>query len=155
MTNSESKVESTPEEEAAKKQAAIDTAVRGLSLSFLLGVSALCCPITTEPDLIQRLHGGDVARAATAIAAVSGASGLLEFLLNPTLGKLSDSIGRRPFFVWGPALVAASNLAVAAQGGTSKPLVLLNGVLRRAGATFGGSVATMAVLADLSATIFL
>lgn len=127
-----------------------DRAVAALSVSFLFGVSSLCAPIQVEPELITSvLYKGDVARAATAIATVSGMSGAVEFALNPTLGRLSDAIGRRPFFVYGPLAVLASNLAVALQGGTNKQLVLANGVIRRAGATFAGSVASMAMLADL------
>ena len=38
---------------------------------------------------------------------------------------------------------------VALQGGTSKTLVLSNAVIRRTMGTFGGSVATMAMLADI------
>jgi len=127
-----------------------DRAVAALSVSFLFGVSSLCAPIQVEPEIITSvIYKGDVARAATAIATVSGLSGALEFALNPTLGSLSDAIGRRPFFVYGPAAVLASNLLVALQGGTNKQLVLANGVMRRAGATFAGSVASMAMLTDL------
>ena len=67
-----------------------------------------------EPELItQQLYGGDVAVAAAVITQMTSLSGLLEFSLTPSLGRLSDVVGRRPFFIVCPALVALSNGPVA------------------------------------------
>ena len=136
------------EKEKARLQR-IEKVIKALSWSFFFGVTALCCPLQVEPEVITSLYQGDVASAATAITSMSALAGLLEFALNPSMGSLSDVVGRRPFFVFGPIAVAVSNGLVALQGGTSKRLVLLNAILRKAGATFAGSVATMAVLTDL------
>ena len=135
----------TPEE----RQTRISKVIKALSWSFFLGVTALCTPLQVEPEIITKLYKGNLASAATAITSMSALAGLLEFALNPSMGSMSDVIGRRPFFIFGPLIVAVSNALVALQGGTSRNLVLLNAILRKAGATFGGSVATMAVLTDL------
>ena len=81
-------------------------------------------------------------------------SGLLEFCLNPTFGKLSDRIGRRPFFLVGPAYVFLGNavLAVFAKNLSPSmlPLILVNSLLRKVAATVSGSVASVTALSDVS-----
>ena len=84
-----------------------DRAVKALSISFLFGVSSLCAPLQLEPELITSvIYKGDVARAAAAIAAVSGLSGALEFVLNPTLGRLSDRLARTLLSLASPTLIS-------------------------------------------------
>eukprot|EP00942_MAST-04A_sp_MAST-4A-sp1_P003841 g3841.t1 len=132
--------------EKLEKQKRIDSVVNALSRSFFLGVSAACCPITVEPGVISSFYS-DVAVGATAITTLTALSGFFEFTLNPTLGNLSDVIGRRPFFIYPPAIVAIMNILVSIY--PVKNLVLFNAIVRRTMATFGGSVATMTVLGDL------
>ena len=81
-------------------------------------------------------------------------SGLLEFCLNPTFGKLSDRIGRRPFFLVGPAYVFLGNAVLAAfaknLSPSMLPLILVNSLLRKVAATVSGSVASVTALSDVS-----
>ena len=109
----------TPEE----RQTRISKVIKALSWSFFLGVTALCTPLQVEPEIITKLYKGNLASAATAITSMSALAGLLEFALNPSMGSMSDVIGRRPFFIFGPLIVAVSNALVALQGGTSRNLV--------------------------------
>ena len=56
----------------------------------------------TEPVLIRRLVGRRPSRAARVMANTSGLIGLLGLVVNQLGGKLSDQLGRRPFFAVGP-----------------------------------------------------
>ena len=49
-------------------------------------------------DLVK----GDFARTATYMSAWTGCTAILEFLLNPTIGGISDTIGRKPLMLMGP-----------------------------------------------------
>ena len=88
----------------------------------------------------------DVVVGATAITTLTALSGFFNLLKSNTW-NLSDVIGRRPFFIYPPAIVAIMNILVSIY--PVKNLVLFNAIVRRTMATFGGSVATMTVLGDL------
>ena len=57
--------------------------------------------------------GNDATVAMQLLATSSGVSGLVQWALNPTFGKLSDRYGRRPFFLIGPAWNALGNCLIA------------------------------------------
>ena len=57
--------------------------------------------------------GNDATVAMQLLATSSGISGLVQWLVNPTFGKLSDRYGRRPFFLIGPAWNTVGNFLIA------------------------------------------
>jgi DHA1 family tetracycline resistance protein-like MFS transporter len=59
----------------------------------MLGIG-LAFPVL--PRLIEELEGGDVSRASYIYGALAAAYSLMQFLVAPLLGALSDRFGRRP-----------------------------------------------------------
>ena len=75
-----------------------------LKMYATLAVSTQNWNLAADTSLIVACCGGDTAVAAPLIAASSSASGLIEFLLNPVLGKLADKYGRKGIYYIGPLL---------------------------------------------------
>ena len=57
-------------------------------------VTVGCSNMASEPLHAVALCGGDVSAGMAVLSLVSGLSGLLQFVLNPTFGTLSDRYGR-------------------------------------------------------------
>ena len=68
----------------------------------LLHLTTLCIPGNAETILFQELVGGDVVRADRLLAVTMSANAAIEFVLAPTVGRLTDSLGRKPFFLGYP-----------------------------------------------------
>ena len=60
---------------------------------------------TASPALLLRLVGGDAARAQRIFAFVSTANAAISYFMQPLLGQLGDSYGRKPVLLV-PMLVA-------------------------------------------------
>lgn len=127
---------------------------RAILRSFFLGVFNFVLLLPAELQVAKKLLRGDLAKTSRFLAASAGMSGLVEFLLNPTFGALSDRIGRRPFFLLGPAYVALGNASLAI-GNVAKRdnglwVLLINSFLRKVSATVSGSVASVTALSDVA-----
>ena len=61
-----------------------------------LDVLALGIMLPILPKLVERMAGGDTARAAVIFGVFGTAFALMQFLFQPLLGALSDAYGRRP-----------------------------------------------------------
>ena len=72
-----------------------------------------CQNIQGEPQLVLDLCNGDVSAGMRLLAASSTCTGLIQFLINPSIGKLSDKFDRKPFFQIGPAFNVLSNGLIA------------------------------------------
>ncbi len=68
--------------------------------TLLLDVIGFGLIIPVTPKLIQRLHGGSLAEAATWGGYLGFAYAGLQFLTAPVLGGLSDRFGRRPVLLF-------------------------------------------------------
>ena len=105
-----------------------------------------CLQSQTEPIHIVALCQGDHAAAMHVLTTVSGATGLPQFLLNPTFGTLSDRYGRRPFFIVGPACSCLANVAIATSG--NRWVFAAMRALGKTVLTLSGSTTSMAAMAD-------
>lgn len=65
-----------------------------------------------EPEMMSECVGGDPKQVASAMALSSSISGMIEFVVNPILGKMADKYGRKFIYYLGPLLSGASNLAL-------------------------------------------
>lgn len=111
---------------AAQKAATM----RRLQFLAALAVSTQNYNLNADTQLILACCGGDTTRAAPLIAATSSASGLIEFLLNPILGKLADRCGRKGIYFIGPLVSGvAMSAAVLLTKGTSLPVLLIHRAL--------------------------
>ena len=87
--------------------AAVDDAV-GISRQVLclqVGQFLRSCQytltVTAQTTLAMRLTGGDHAKVARVLSQAMGLSTLLELLLSPLCGRLSDRFGRKPILIAG------------------------------------------------------
>jgi hypothetical protein len=100
---------------------------------------------------VQRLSGGDPASAARLLANTSGLIGLFGLLVNQAGGKISDSVGRKLFFLAGPATNVATQSLVATFSG-NRQLVLFCRVLKGVMTTFSSTVMASTSLTDVLST---
>ena len=120
-----------------------------ISLHMLLRVTVGCMGLAAEPRFVGNLYGGDPSAAMRLLAQTSGASGLVQFLLNPTFGMMSDTLGRKIFFMVGPLTNAIANLCCAIFP-TNIPLFAITRVIAKAMITLSGSTVCAAALSDLA-----
>ena len=57
---------------------------------------------STRTELLQGLLKGDFTATSSYVAFGTSIAALMEFILNPTIGSLSDTYGRRPFMMMAP-----------------------------------------------------
>ena len=125
----------------------VRSSLNRISFHMLLRVTIGCMGLAAEPLFVSDLCAGDASRAMRLLAQTSGASGLLQFLLNPTFGTMSDTFGRKAFFMVGPLTNAVSNL-LSALFPTNMPLFAVLRVVSKALATLSGSTVCAAALSD-------
>src|SRR5215475_9512847 len=65
-------------------------------ITVVLDMLSLGMIIPVLPKLVENFLGGDTARAAEIFGAFNTAWALMQFLVSPLLGALSDSYGRMP-----------------------------------------------------------
>lgn len=129
-----------------KRQARV---VFAMFLNSLLCAASFQLPIPYDVEMIQTIRPGNLAKAASAVANASAFGGLLEFAFNPTLSRMGDCIGRKPFFLVPPFLVAVSHVLLALKGKWA-PLVYLCRVLRQLNLGYVSGVGMMAMLGDVA-----
>lgn len=120
-----------------------------ISLHMLLRVTVGCMGLAAEPLFVGHLCGGDASAAMRLLAQTTGLSGLVQFLLNPTFGTMSDTFGRKIFFMVGPLTNAIANLCCALFP-TNVPLFAVTRVVAKAMITLSGSTVCAAALSDLA-----
>lgn len=65
-------------------------------VTVLLDMLAFGIVVPVLPQLVLRLEGGDLGGAASTVGIFATAFALMQFLVSPVLGALSDRVGRRP-----------------------------------------------------------
>merc|ERR1719329_768612 len=78
--------------------------IRFLSFAAAANMFAWLAMKPARPEMILRITGGDDKRSAKLLALLTTIASLIEFLVTPLLGRLSDMYGRRPFLVGAPLL---------------------------------------------------
>ena len=109
----------------------------------MLGIG-LAFPVL--PRLIEQFEGGDVSRASYIYGLLAAAYSLMQFLLAPLLGALSDRFGRRPVLLLALVGMAINYLLLA-----FAPTLALFAVGRMIAGAFGATfTAAGAYLADIT-----
>jgi len=116
-----------------------------IHMAINVGINTLC--VTTRPPLLQELTG-DPQRTGNLLSLWAGGIGLLEYLLNPAIGRLSDAHGRKSFLLLGPVanLLFKGNMALF----PSVNNLMLERIFSGCLTTMSGSTTCSAVLSDLS-----
>ena len=126
---------------------AIKLTLKSLYAHCAINMSVSMLTFSTRSELLLPLVGGDYNRVAVYMSGWTAATAALEFLVNPTIGKLSDAFGRRIFLLIAPV----ANIIL-------KTWVLLNPTIVSLTVerlicdglrTLGGSTMGLAMLSDL------
>lgn len=112
-----------------------------------LNVASLCIGIVPRVSIVQETGGLSAAGAAKLLALYASGVGVVEFLLNPISGRLSDACGRKVFLMQAPAVSALLKYLVYLR--PSKFSVGLERCVAGACTTIGGSTACSSALADI------
>eukprot|EP01048_Picozoa_sp_COSAG05_P003718 COSAG05_NODE_178_length_14897_cov_619.335248_15_plen_440_part_00 len=73
-----------------------------LQISFALTVMGMASTVTARAEFLLQFSGGDSAAASKLMGVMTSATSVLEFVLGPCLGRMSDKFGRRIFLLIGP-----------------------------------------------------
>jgi MFS family permease len=119
-----------------------------INAHMLARVTVGCSNMASEPVHAVALCGGDVSAGMAVLSLVSGLSGILQFVLNPTFGTLSDRYGRKPFLLIGPMWNCVGNFLIA-MNPTRRYVFALLKVVGKTLQTLSGSTTSSAVLTDL------
>jgi adenylate kinase len=84
-----------------KKTKKINKLVNVIGSAFFLNVIQTTETMSANSTMMLQASSGDASKAARTMGMVSTIGALLEFLLNPLLGRLSDCYGRRVFVLLG------------------------------------------------------
>jgi MFS family permease len=83
-----------------------------LYLNMVMNVAGICLLLQGRPEMVLRNSGGNLDKMAGMLSLMSSGVGVLEFLLNPTAGRLSDRYGRKPFLLASPVINAVLKMTV-------------------------------------------
>lgn len=82
--------------DVANRPAGSRAALHFIFIAAMLDVMSLGIIIPVMPGLVEEFTGGDTARAAEVLGVFGTAWALMQFLMSPLLGVVSDRFGRRP-----------------------------------------------------------
>lgn len=80
-------------------------------VSALHGFSDACAKLST-PGFVMEMFGTDFVAASSFFTMVNSGQSIVEFLLNPLLGSLSDRFGRRAFLMAWPPINTITRMLV-------------------------------------------
>jgi len=115
-----------------------------------LNVAALTATLTSRPGMVIDLYNGDASAAATQMTAWTTSVGLLEFVLNPWCGWLSDSFGRKPCLLLSPVISVL--LKLNAFRNPSLRNLALERIISGAATTLSGTTSSSSALSDICPT---
>lgn len=121
-----------------------------LCIASGLMMTAVTMVVPTRAPMVMIIKKGDAAATARAMGLMTTFAGVLELILNPVLGKLSDEYGRKPFLLLAPTVNACLHSLVAAFPGTLGMQFMdrmISGMF-----IFGFLAPAQAAMADLYAT---
>ncbi len=95
------------------------------------------------PKLVEQLYHGDISRAAYVVGLLSSGYALMQFILSPALGALSDRFGRRPVILLG-LLGMGVNYFLLAAAPTLAWLIVARLISGATGATYTTAAAYLA-----------
>lgn len=121
-------------------------AVGFIFVTYVLIVLGFGVLIPVLPQLVTRFSGGNVSSGSHAYGALVGTFALMQFLIAPALGALSDKIGRRPVILLSLAGAAIDYLIMA----FAPNLVWLFAARAISGALSGSVAAANAYMADVT-----
>eukprot|EP00928_Gymnodinium_smaydae_P024447 TRINITY_DN19778_c0_g1_i1.p1 TRINITY_DN19778_c0_g1~~TRINITY_DN19778_c0_g1_i1.p1 ORF type:complete len:483 (+),score=109.82 TRINITY_DN19778_c0_g1_i1:68-1450(+) len=129
----------------AAKQKTINRLLLGIFAAVLQHVLVL----QSDVRLFKAAVGGNEAALSRALSASAALSSVIGLLVNQVGGKLSDSIGRKPFLLLGP-LVNMCCASVNILKSDSISLLVSTRILKNVFTTFSGTVMSQAAFQDVA-----
>jgi len=105
----EAKERTGDDEDSMREQAA-----NRICIATGLMMTAVTMVVPTRAPMVLKIKKGDAAATARTMGLMSTFAGVIELVLNPVLGKLSDEYGRKAFLMLAPAVNAFLHTLVAA-----------------------------------------
>jgi MFS family permease len=105
-----SKTTDTPTDDEKKKIVIADK----LAISAGLFMTAVTMVVPTRAPMVLRIKNGDAIATVKTMGLMSTFAAIVELIVNPVLGKLSDEMGRKPFMMLAPLVNAVLHTLVAA-----------------------------------------
>jgi DHA1 family tetracycline resistance protein-like MFS transporter len=146
MTDKAKEKQSSDAKDDARKEEIANT----LCIASGLMMTAVTMVVPTRAPMVKEIKKGDAAATARAMGLMTAFAGVLELVLNPVLGKLSDEYGRKPFLLLAPTVNAVLHSLVAAFPSTLAMQFMdrmISGMF-----IFGFLAPAQAAMADLYAT---
>jgi len=94
------------EQECDKEEVRKDRIARNLCIAQGLMMFSVTTVVPTRAPMILKIKKGDAAATARTMGMMSGLAAVIELVVNPMLGKLSDQYGRKPFMMLAPIINA-------------------------------------------------
>merc|ERR1719272_91478 len=115
-----------------------------------MNVTAMCTLVPARPMIAAELHGSgfDIRQIAQVLASWTSSVGIVEFIISPTVGRLSDQYGRKMFLMTGPMISVV--LKLNAYFNPSLNSLMLQRVVSGATTTVSGSTVCGASLSDMA-----
>lgn len=132
---------------AAERQHQKDQLFKGVCVSTFLAVVAHTMNLQSEAILIRNACGNDLGLAVRVASASNAAAGLLGLVVNQIGGKLSDSFGRKMFFLAGPFVQFLTGICCFLKPDSAAVMAVFK-ALKICFTTFSGTVIGGAALRD-------
>eukprot|EP00943_MAST-04B_sp_MAST-4B-sp1_P005875 g5875.t1 len=144
-----SKAALTAEEEKEKK--ARDRQLLLVKIHCMINMAVSMMNFTSRGEFLKEVLGGDFSQVAWYLSTWTSVTAAIEFILNPTLGKLSDAYGRKPFMVLAPyAAIVLKSWVLMAPSVFSLTVerIVCDGLRTMSGTTMGSAAITDIVPKD-------
>lgn len=117
-----------------------------ITLTLALDATGIGLILPVMPDLIRDVGGGTIGTAAVWGGVLATAYAVMQFLFGPLLGRLSDSVGRRPVLLVSLGAMALTYAAMALAGSLWMLLAarILGGMAAATQATAAASLSDLA-----------
>jgi len=99
----------------ATEDAKLEKRARILCIACGMWMTAVTMVVPTRAPMVLQIKKGDAALTARAMGLMSTCAALIELVVNPILGKLSDEHGRKLFMMMAPVVNAFLHTLVAAR----------------------------------------
>ena len=99
--------------------------VNAVCVSQFFSVLQHISNLQTEPVMLRELVDGDLARTTSLLANTQGVVGVASIFVNQLGGRLSDTFGRRCFFLLGPLMNVANGLFIFSRASSQRNSAML------------------------------
>lgn len=110
MSASESAAVSATDRDEEKRKRAT---AQQLAISAGIFMTAVTMVVPTRAPMVLKIKNGDAIATVKTMGLMSTFAAVIELIVNPILGKMSDEVGRKPFMMMAPIVNACLHMLVA------------------------------------------